>query len=358
MDNITKLIDEVILEIEKGKVDADIILYMKINFDNSDEFIPKLNLNNKELLYSKIIEYVSKFKNSKSFLYSDEQELYVKRIITLLFADMSINDFNEPIAYVQRKINFIDNKFLEDKVISSDYFEGKIIVEINPYGKETPYSFDPTIVDDNNSYVLPTVSYGVSDGVCYIYAIQDYNEHLKTKHHDKIKRKLYKINSGVYENESLEYKEYKEGKSEYYPENISDVPPSFVLSLTLFLNEVYKKGITKVKVIPYLPIRYNNKIKVIARKVMKEAKKQNLIEAEKRNMFLDLVNEYRYIQSNITEKFIRCFYRMNYHFPNVSITSLPMELDDCLHISLSSFFNSNNDILNEVIKESNKNLSK
>ena len=357
--NITKLIDEVILEIEKGKVDADIILYMKVNIENSNEFIPRLNLNNKELLYSKIIEYVSKFKNSKRFLNSDEQELYIKRIIALLFVDMSISDFNEPISYVRRKIDFINNKnFLEDKIITSDYFEGKIIIETNPYGKETPYSFDPTIVDDNNSYVLPTISYGISDGVCYIYAIQDYNQHVKTKHHDKIKRKLYKINSGVYDNESLEYKEYKEGKSEYYPENISDVPPSFILSLTLFLNEIYNSGITKVKVIPYLPIRYNNKIKVIARKVMKEAKKKNLSEIEKRNMFLDLVNEYRHIQSNITEKFIRCFYRMNYHFPNVSITSLPMELDDSLYISLSSFLNSNNEILNDVIKESNKSLSK
>jgi len=357
--NITKLIDEVLLELEKGKVEADIFLYMKVNIEDSNEFIPKLNLNNKELLYSKIIEYVYKFKDSKRFLNSDEQELYIKRIIALLFVDMSVNDFNEPIAYVQRKIDFINNKnFLEDKAILSNYFEGKIIFETNPYGKETPYSFDPTIVDDNNSYVLPTISYGISNDVCYIYAIQDYNEHVKTKHHDKIKRKLYKINSGVYDNESLEYKEYKEGKSEYYPENISDVPPSFVLSLTLFLNEIYKKGITKVKVIPYLPIRYNNEIKVIAKKVIKEGKKQNLTEEEKRKMFLELVNDYRHIQSNITEKFIRCFYRMNHHFENVAITSLPMELDDSLHISLSSFENSNNEILNDIIKESNKNLSK
>lgn len=49
---------------------------------------------------------------------------------------------------------------------------------------------------------------------------------------------------------------------------------------------------------------------------------------------------------------------MSYHFNNVKITSLPMELDDCLHISLAEFKEYNNDILNEIIKESNKNLSK
>ncbi|MBO5096238.1 MAG: hypothetical protein J6B98_05125 [Bacilli bacterium] len=356
--NITKLIDEVINEMQNSKVDSDIILYMKMNINTLDDFTPVLNLNNKELLYSKIIEYIYKFKNSDKFLNSDEQELYVKRVIALLFADMSINDFNDPVLYVQRKIDFIDNKLLEDKTIHSDYFEGDIIIEINPYGKETPYSFDPIIVDDNDSYVLPIISYGISEGVCYIYAIQDYNEHEKTKYHDKIKRKLYKLNSGVYEDESIEYKDYKEGKSEYYPENISDVPPSFILSLTLFLNEIYKNGITKVNVVPYLPIRYANKIKVIARKVLRDGKKQNLNNMEKKNMFLELVDKQRYIQSNITEKFIRCFYRMNYHFTNVSITSLPMELDDSLHISLGEFIECNNEILDNMIKESNKNLSK
>ena len=356
--NITKLIDEVINEMQNSKVDSDIILYMKMNINTLDDFTPVLNLNNKELLYSKIIEYIYKFKNSDKFLNSDEQELYVKRVIALLFADMSINDFNDPVLYVQRKIDFIDNKLLEDKTIHSDYFEGDIIIEINPYGKETPYSFDPIIVDDNDSYVLPIISYGISEGVCYIYAIQDYNEHEKTKYHDKIKRKLYKLNSGVYEDESIEYKDYKEGKSEYYPENISDVPPSFILSLTLFLNEIYKNGITKVNVVPYLPIRYANKIKVIARKVLRDGKKQNLNNMEKKNMFLELVDKQRYIQSNITEKFIRCFYRMNYHFTNVSITSLPMELDDSIHISLGEFIECNNEILDNMIKESNKNLSK
>jgi len=347
--NITKLIDEVILEIEKGKVQADKELYVKISFGNSNEFIPKLNLNNKELLYSKIIEYVSKFRNVELILNYAERELYIKRVIALLFFDMSINDFNEPISYVQRKIDFISNKFLEDKVILSDYFEGKIIIEINSYGKETPYSFNPTIVDENNSYILPTISYGISGNVCYIYAIQNYNERSRNKYHDKIRRKLYKLNSGVYENESLEYKEYKEGKSEYYPENVSDVPPSFILSLTLFLNEIYKKGITKVKVIPYLPIRYQNMIKDIAGKVIKKSKEENLSEMEKRKMFLDSVNNYRDIQSNITEKFIRTFYRVAYHFDNVEITSIPMELDDSLHISLSSFEHSDNEILNDVI---------
>lgn len=130
------------------------------------------------------------------------------------------------------------------------------------------------------------------------------------------------------------------------------------MSLTLFLNEISKKGINKIQVVPYLPIRYENKLKTLAKKTLREGKKEDLNEDEKRSLYLNLIEKQRYIQSNMTEKFIRCFYRMAYHFDNVSITSIPMELDSCLHISLGEFKECNNTFLTEVIRQSNKNLSK
>lgn len=88
-------------------------------------------------------------------------------------------------------------------------------MKVEPYGKETPYCYSSTLVEEYNSYILPSISYGISEDVCYIYAIQDYNEHIKTPYHNKIKRKLYKLKDGVYDSESLEYKDYKEGRSDY-----------------------------------------------------------------------------------------------------------------------------------------------
>jgi len=359
MVNIKELIDEIINEMEQGKVKSDMILLMKMHskYSLDYELTPVLNLENKELLYSEIEKYILNFKNKIFILSVEEQREYLKRIIALLFADMSINDFNDPVLYVQRKNDFINNKLLEDKTIDSIFFESQIVMEIKPYSKETPYCFESMLVNEE-CYKLPTISYGISNDTCYIYTIQDYNKHEKTSFHQKIKRKLYKLNNGVYDSETLEYREYKENKSDYYPENISDVSPSFILVLTLFLNEIYKKGITKVKVVPYLPIRYENKIKVLAKKVLIASKKENLSEIEKQKMYLNLINEQRYYQSNMTEKFIRCFYRMAYHFENISITSLPFELDDSLHITLDEFKYSDSEILNEIIKESNKNLSK
>lgn len=357
--NIDKIIDEILHEMQNGKVDADIILFMKMytNNDTHTEMIPVLNLKNKELFYEKIKEYVKVFENVVQIISASEREGYIKRIITLMLADMSIIDFNDPCLFVQKKIDFTKNQQLENKIIEVPALGGDICLDIQTYGKETPFCFVPRLMCEDNIYEFPTISYGVSNNKCYIYAMQDYNKSHDTSFSKKIHRKLYKLNKDVYENETDEYKDYQEGRSEYYPENVSDVSPGFILSLALFLNEIYKSGITKVEVIPYLPIRYENKIKSLAKLAMNEAKKKNLSREEKIKIFLDSVKNQKNIQSNITEKFIRCFYRVAYHFNNVEITSTPFDVDDRLHVKLSEFEYSDNELLNDIINP-NSNLPK
>jgi len=356
--NIDKIIDEILHEMEYGKVDADIVLFMKMYTTNDihTEMIPVLNLKNKELFYEKIKEYVKVFENVIQIISASEREGYIKRIITLMLSDMSIIDFNDPCLFIQKKIDFTKNQQLETKIIDAPSLGGAICLDIQTYGKETPFCFVPKLMCENEVYEFPTISYGISNNKCYIYAMQDYNKEHDTSFGKKIHRKLYKLNKDVYENETEEYKDYKEGKSEYYPENVSDVSPGFILALTLFLNEIYKSGITQVEVIPYLPIRYENKIKSLAKYSMREAKKNNLSREEKIKMFLELVNKQKDIQSNITEKFIRCFYRVAYHFNNVEITSDTFDLDDRLHLKLSRFEYSDNELLNELINSNTKTI--
>ena len=150
---------------------------------------------------------------------------------------------------------------LENREFKVPTLDSDLHINIRKYNMETPYCFECCLVGDEE-YLLPIVSYGISDDTCYIYAIQDFNKHESTPYHNKIKRMLYKLNKGVLESESKDYIEYKNGSSYFYQENISDVSPGAILALTIFLNEIQKYGINKVKVIPYLPVRYENKIKV------------------------------------------------------------------------------------------------
>jgi len=360
MDNINvdKLIDDVIKELQIGVVNTEVKYRMKINLNTSSHFetTPTLQIKDKEVFYNNIKEYVSLFADNITFQISDEKEMLVKKQIAYLFANMSIDDFTNPEEYVRRVIDFNKNRVLRSKVLGySNILESNIEVHARKYNVETPFCFETKLVNnDNCAYDLPTISYGISDNTCYIYAIQDYNKHEKNPYYNKIKRKLYKLNSNVLESETEEYKEYKSGESEYYPENISDVSPSAILALTLFLNELEKNGINKIKVIPYLPVRFDNKTRCLAYKTLKEAKQNNLSNEEKRKLYLELVNQQMLCQSNMTEKLIRNFYRLAHHFDNIQITSIPYELDDGLHLKVDTFEYTDNEILNEIINLNNK----
>lgn len=359
MDNIDvdKLIDDVIRELQIGVVKTNVSHYLKINLNTSFHFEtnPTLQIKDKELFYNNIKEYISLFTDNITFQISDEKELLVKKQIAYLFANMSINDFTNPEQYVRRVIDFNKNRVLKSKVLGySDILESNVEIKIRKYQVETPYCFESMLSNGDDYYDLPTISYGISNDICYIYAIQDYNKHEKNPYYNKIKRKLYKLNSNVLESETEEYKDYKSGESEYYPENISDVSPSAILALTLFLNELEKNGINKIKVIPYLPVRFDNKTRCLAYKTLKEAKQNNLSNEEKRKLYLELVNQQMLCQSNMTEKLIRNFYRLAHHFDNIQITSIPYELDDGLHLKVDTFEYTDNEILNEIININNK----
>lgn len=263
MDNIDKIIDEVLEELETGVVRTEVNYRMKIHSKLSSDFdlAPTLNIKNKELFYKRIKEYVALFENT--YPYAENREEAIKRTIANLFVDMSLSDFSTPESYVKRRIDFKNTPLLEDKPLSYiPSLESFIKIIIKPYIYETPFCFSATLIAEED-YLLPTISYGISDGICYIYAIQDYNKHQKTPEHNKINRRLYKLNHQVFEQETEEYKEYRSGK-EYYPENISDISPGALLALTLFLKEIEEHGIEKVQIVPYLPVRYDNKIRVFA----------------------------------------------------------------------------------------------
>ena len=157
---------------------------------------------------------------------------------------------------------------------------------------------------------------------------------LETKYDKKINRLLYKLNSGI--EETKEYFDYKEGISDYYPEgNITDVTHSFVLSLSIFLGLLKSRNITKVKAVPYLPVRYASRY--ITAKEKQDKEKQ-----------LELLERNNEIQTNITNKFIRTFLRLSSQDKSISIESYPYEVDDYLTIKLNKQNNISNELLSDV----------
>lgn len=308
---------------EIGRVVVDDIYYnLHFSLTNNPNCL-NIKVKDKELLYKYIKEFL--------LLFNFENVYQIYKKLVYLFSNLTFSDCDNIYEYIKRNILFVKNKLLYDTEITFD--ENKIKIKIMDSYQETPYCFKTFISSGESSYDLPTISYGIADDICYIYAIQDKNKDKTSPYNKKIKRILYKMNNGI--KETKDYEQYKNGESDYYPENISDVSPSSVLALTIFLKQLSNLNITKIKVVSFLPIRYNAKEEAYKNRIDYLLKYGQL---ENKNEMIEYYrNEHLRIQNNLTQKFIRNFFRVSYHFPNILINSIPYETDEYLNITLKPF---------------------
>ena len=100
--------------------------------------------------------------------------------------------------------------------------------------------------------------------------------------------------------ESDEYKDYivakRQGNTDgsFYPENITDVSQSSIYSLAIMLTLLRRKGITKIEVPAYLPLRWQAHARL----------------GEKEN---------ERIQTNVSDKFLRNFRRLSHQLDFVKV---------------------------------------
>jgi len=326
---------ELITEASKGKVVIDDDEW-EIAFNTSipqrdkhyysEKNLAELVIKDEDSFFELLEEYINLELEMKRKIpnFLDKNRSSIKWIMSYLFVNATTEDFLNPEDLIRRRINYLkDNTFkylengVEIEITSLQNSNLKIKNSSAPVTMETPYmlelSLNNIINSEKVSYNLPTIYYGISNGICYIYAVKMPEFKKETspnedKYIKRIKRLLYKLNAGVPEKEKLLEEE----------ENITDVTPSFVLALNIFMTLLKNESITKVKVVPYLPVRYTSR--------MLMAEEKNSEEDQLRN---DL------IQENLTEKLIRTFRRLSYHDKGLQIETFPYEIDEYLTISLS-----------------------
>lgn len=377
---MNNLLYEIINEASFGKVVIDgddfQIAFNTIIYDNNKEVFnnlqdnnyPSLIIKNKNIFLEKLTKYIKLFfrhgRKTPNFSKNVERNK-IKLIISFIFANATTEDFLNPINLLNRNIQFLkDNTFsyLDDSIYTEElnnFLNSSIKIKntMQSVFMETPNRIDMSFIKNieglNVEYILPSISYGIveenNEKVCYIYTllhpkVKKPKNPIQEKYDKKISREMYKINSGVSENESEEYKTYN-NQNDYYPENISDVSPSAVLSLVIFISLLFKENITRIKAVPYLPIRF------LARDISinDNERKSKINEMQERNII---------IQRNITDKFIRTFRRVSYHFSNFNINYFPYEINEYMEISLSNFDSHfNNDVLEDIYTTTFNSLS-
>lgn len=383
------LILEIIQEACEGKVMVDnqdwpysfnTIINDKRRYINKNNNIT-LHIRDIEEFKEKIKEYINlelDCKRSTMKIYNGNVSDKIKWYIVNLFANMTTEDFLNPIAFIDKYMAFLKDKtfdYLDEgitvKLPKVKDSELEIKREQNNTSMETPNRITLTLKkkgEEFTTFKLPSIYYAVREEnnkkVCYIYSVMNKgNKKLnesELKFQKQINRLLYKLNDGVVESEeyyeykeALKRKEEKEAQGEevteeiYYPEgNISDITNSFLFSLNIFMSLLQKEKIKTVKVIPYLPVRYNARALAAKEKETEEARELY----EQRN---DM------IQTNATNKLIRTFRRLSSQNGSVKVIMYPYEMDEFLTINLDSRENEldnmlleeSNDVINREIKE-------
>ena len=342
------------------------IFTFNVLVDAYDETSPYyLCIQDKEKLVNSLYEYMQIMLSNDSSI--NKQNIYdkIKYYLTLLWVNATYEDLRNPVRFIQKYIDFNNNPLFEDEFTYASNIEAlndadiDVIIKREPANMETPYSFNAQInLFDNgkeNNYYLPSICYGVSGDICYIYSIQ--NSGMFTSNHGfekKIKRLLYKMNENVSSHESEDFKEYKRlekqrnnMEDEFYPENISDVSVSAILALTVFMDSLNDMNIKNIKVVPFLPIRYKNRKSEYEKKYQLKLKQLKVDEIKELKQNLE--EKRLLIQSNLTNKFIRDFMRLKHHFNGIDILSYPMEIDEYLSININNMECHNNKLIENIL---------
>ena len=305
-----------------------------------DSTFPYANIKDEENFLKNLDEYLDLelSLNRKHPLFIKEKEENLKRmLISYLFVNSSVTDFENVNDLLRKRINFLkDNTFKDySKTINvPSLLNSNLVIsnDLQSVMMECANALSFKLEKDGEVYSLPKVFYGIDNDTCYIYSIMNDKKFVNndTPFKKKVNRLLYKLNENVFENESDEYKEYLQNK-DYYPENISDVSVSFLLSLSMFIKMLKMKNINKVKVVPFLPVRY----------LSRSISSRNISDDERNDK----------IQDNATNKFIRTFQRCVYHIDGLEVLSYPYMESEYLELRINDIKEVNNDMLFETIKK-------
>ena len=325
-----------------------------------------------------IINNYKEFFNLLRQIYERDIELFLRRtdysgfpvyekdnLFKEIWLRMTPEDFNHPEYFLKKqalmikdetfhkfdketylgKLSFLDNNIICTKNgIARTWDENFREFQFIIYDKEYYHNNE---LFNRPHYTLPVIRYGIYEKegkkICSIGSIQNknYEKDEEKGLKRRINREKYKINKEINDSEVL------------------TVEPNSILTLSLFINLLHQEGITDIEIpgMYVLDYEYHEKRnKVILKEFKKEWEdekrrekfskwyQQNLIYMDKNYEKQDLISEIK------TERFIRIFQRILYHFPKGKINSYPGEADNLLHINIPIIKNKN-DINGDILKE-------
>lgn len=360
--NREKILDifynHIIKEAVNGRVDCFMMYNMLFNTriydknvelfsrnENPELLIPTLQIKNLQEFDDLLVEYVNRalmFYDDSNYQeevlneYKGEGDKGISKekvIMTLLWSNATIEDFNDPCTFLRKRISYFDLDNLDDYKIKqvigySEILDSNIecVIKKSRIESETPYHLEIRLINPEIgvcSFVLPNIYFGNYNGKVDVYAIQNRKDAVNND--KKIMRKMYKVNEGIDLDED-NYANYGVG-------NLKDITPSFLVAANIMCGLFKSSGINDINVVSILITRFNGKM--IANDFFKaNGIKKNYDYDKLAELLIDRYDKSIAIQMNLTDKFLRTFRRLGYHHSSIGITSYPMEVSSNMALKL------------------------
>ena len=282
-----------------GKSNATDTLAPEVQIPNFDTFIEELET---------YLSVASKF-------YADDQEYFdltdngfSKKLISDLFASATNFDINNIVPYIKTRTALLQNPIpteaFEIGQINNSTIGAKI--KKNRSNLEGPYNIEFFATNKNETYPLPSITFGIADNDVYVYAVKYFD----SKQTDPVTKKT--IHSIVDGKPVLDTK-FKQETNDFFHGNTRNshakgvernISPNALVSLSLFLSLFKDAGTNQIIAPNFMPIRYETNRSAIEQRALK-----NHLSIE------DQIEKHNNDQNNITNKFMYLLSRYNHHFP-------------------------------------------
>lgn len=258
----------------------------------------------------KMLLYINKKTEFKRYdnLYFNEIKFTIKAIITYLWSNAAIEDFNEPETFLSKRIELLEKSiFFEDETIFVHKLEDRIpefskfpnltlqnqVMSSDPLA-ENFLTFCSFLTFNDQVYSLPKIVFGIIGNTCYINCVQK-NEEERSKFHKDLERVFYKLKKDEFNNLSS----------------------TKLVAITLFLNYLQRKDINKIVFQPYFPVRM-------------QLKEYKVYEKSK------LTEEYYFniLKRMVDDEFMLFVSIANYFNKSLNILRYPMQSDSNLTLEL------------------------
>ena len=250
---------------------------------------PTFKINSNELFFKNLADYLvlaRKFYEKDQSYFSLSNDAFDEKLILDILINATNYDMQNMEAYLEQRTRMLKENLSCITTRIGDYGECSIYMEItkNKSNLEAPFKF--TIFFENeekDKFVLPSITFGIENNLCHMYAIQTKKEKQTNKLAKKLDRHFRKLNKDVDMDDIM-----------------ANISTNALVALVIFIEYLKTLNLTSIHAHNFMPIRYNSN------KVVGYNKHKDHVE--------EFLQEHDRNQYNITNKLMYLIVRYNHHF--------------------------------------------